>query len=116
MVAYHHQNGTMYCGGVTVTWQLADVRAGDGGFACVPGSHKSQFPMPKGVRTADDDLGLIVQPEMKAGDVLFFMDGALTHGTQPWRSERQRRSVLFKYAARSAVRGCVHSIRSRLSE
>lgn len=103
-VAYHHQNGTTYCGGVTVTWQLADVSDGDGGFACVPGSHKSSFPMPEGVRTADNDMGLIVQPEFKAGDMLFFMDGALTHGTLPWRSDRQRRSVLFKYAARSAVR------------
>ena len=46
-VAYHHQNGKSYCGGVTVTWQLADVYAGDGGFACVPGSHKSKFPMPE---------------------------------------------------------------------
>ncbi len=103
-VAYHHQNGTTYCGGVTVTWQLANVNAGDGGFACVPGSHKSRFPMPSGVRTADDDMGLIVQPEFKAGDLLFFMDGALTHGTLPWTSDGKRRSVLFKYAARSAVR------------
>ena len=103
-VAYHHQNGEMHCGGVTVTWQLYDVNAGDGGFGCVPGSHKSRFPMPEGVRTADDDMGLIVQPEMKAGDVLFFMDDALTHGTLPWTVDRPRRSVLFKYAARSAVR------------
>ena len=103
-VAYHHQNGRTYCGGVTVTWQLADVYAGDGGFACVPGSHKSTFPTPEGVLSADDDMGLIVQPEMKAGDLLFFMDGALSHGTLPWRSERERRSVLFKYASRSAVR------------
>ena len=32
---------------VTVTWQLADCKAGDGGFACVPGSHKAKFPMPR---------------------------------------------------------------------
>ena len=45
-VAYHHQNGQFHCAGVTVTWQLADCKAGDGGFACVPGSHKAKFPMP----------------------------------------------------------------------
>lgn len=104
-VAYHHQNGVPYCGGVTVTWQLTDVNEGDGGFVCVPGSHKSSRPMPDGVRTCDEDLGAVVQPAMKAGDVLFFMDGAQTHGTHPWRSDRPRRSILFKYAARSCVRG-----------
>ncbi|MCZ6676367.1 MAG: phytanoyl-CoA dioxygenase family protein [Candidatus Poribacteria bacterium] len=105
VVAYHHQNGTPYCGGVTVTWQLTDVAEGDGGFVCVPGSHKSRYPMPDGVRTCDDDLGVVIQPPMQAGDVLFFMDGAQTHGTHPWRSENPRRSVLIKYAARDAVRG-----------
>ena len=29
-VAYHHQNGEMYCGGVTVTWNLTDCPAGKG--------------------------------------------------------------------------------------
>lgn len=104
-VAYHHQNGETYCGGVTVSWQLADVNPGDGGFTCVPGSHKSGFPMPPGVRTCDDDMGTVVQPTMRAGDVLFFMDGAQTHGTRPWQSERPRRSVLYKYASRSSIRG-----------
>ena len=104
-VAYHHQNGKMYCGGVTVSWNLTDVKAGDGAFVCVPGSHKSRFPMPAGVRTCDDDMGVVVQPEVEAGDVLFFMDGAQTHGTLPWRGrERERRSVLFKYASRSSTR------------
>lgn len=103
-VAYHHQYGRMYCNGVTATWQLADGAAGAGGFACVAGSHKSGFPMPVGVRTCDADLGVVIQPETKAGDVIFFMDGAQTHGTLPWTSEVPRRSVLFKYASRTAVR------------
>ena len=103
-VAYHHQNNVPYCGGVTVSWQLTDVNEGDGGFVCVPGSHKSKYSMPSGVRTCDDDLGVVVQPSMKAGDVLFFMDGAQTHGTHPWQSENPRRSILFKYASQSSVR------------
>jgi ectoine hydroxylase-related dioxygenase (phytanoyl-CoA dioxygenase family) len=104
-VAYHHQNGVPYCGGVTATWQLTDVNEGDGGFVCVPGSHKSQYAMPEGVRTCDDDLGVVVQPVMKAGDLLFFMDGAQTHGTLGWRSDKPRRSVLFKYTSESSPRG-----------
>lgn len=103
-VGYHAANGVSYCAGVTVTWQLRDVAAGDGGFACVPGSHKSRYPKPDGVRTADDHRGTVVQPAMRAGDVLFFMDGALTHGTLPWRGAGERRSILFKYASRWAVR------------
>ena len=41
---------------------------------------------------------------MKAGDVIFFMDGAQAHGTLSWRAEHRRRSVLFKYADRTSVR------------
>lgn len=104
-VAYHQQNDTTYCGGVTVSWQLSDVNQGDGGFVCVPGSHKSRQRMPAGVRTCDNDLGLVTQPVMKAGDVLFFMGGAQTHGTHPWQSQTPRRSVLIKYASQSSVRG-----------
>ena len=80
-VAYHHQNGQFHCAGVTVTWQLADCKAGDGGFACVPGSHKAKFPMPAGVRSCDEPMDVVHQPALKAGDVIFFMDGAQTHGT-----------------------------------
>ena len=104
VTGYHTRNRMSYCAGVTVTWQLRDVGAGDGGFACVPGSHKSRYPMPAGVRTTDDHHDTVVQPVMRAGDVLFFMDGALTHGTLPWRGAGERRSILFKYASRCAVR------------
>ena len=104
-VAYHHQGGEFHCQGVTVSWCLADARAGDGGFAFVPGSHKSREPMPPGVRWCDADMGVVEQPEVEAGDVLFFMDGAQTHGTLRWNADHERRSILFKYAGRTASRG-----------
>ncbi|MCH8292435.1 phytanoyl-CoA dioxygenase family protein [Candidatus Poribacteria bacterium] len=100
---YHQQNGRIFCRGVTVAWQLYDVNDGDGGFAIVPGSHKSRFRTPQGVRTVEDDMGLVVQPVMKAGDVLFFAETA-THGTLPWNGKGPRRSILYKYASRAAVR------------
>jgi ectoine hydroxylase-related dioxygenase (phytanoyl-CoA dioxygenase family) len=102
-VAYHQQNGKIYCRGITVAWQLTDVNPGDGGFACVPGSHKTAEPTPEGVRSAEDDMGLVYQPTMKAGDVLFFAE-TMTHGTLPWTSDGERRSVLYKYASRAAAR------------
>jgi hypothetical protein len=60
--------------------------------------------MPKGVQNCDDDAGAVLQPEVRAGDILFFMDGAQTHGTHPWRNDHDRRSVLFKYASRTSTR------------
>jgi ectoine hydroxylase-related dioxygenase (phytanoyl-CoA dioxygenase family) len=99
--SYVYKNGRSFCEAVTVTWQLRDVAAEDGGFACAPGSHKAQYPMPAGVRSCDDDMGLVTHPTFQAGDVLFFMDGAQTHGALAWHSEIARRSVLIKYSSRN---------------
>ena len=100
---YHQQNGKIYCRGITVAWQLADCGPGDGGFCVVPGSHKTNEPTPYEVRTVDDDMGLVEQVAMKAGDLLFFAETA-THGTLPWKAAHDRRSVLYKYASRAAAR------------
>ena len=100
-----YQNGRSYCEAITVTWQLRDVSEGDGGFACVPGSHKANYRMPPGVSTCDDHMGLVKHIGMKAGDVLFFMDGATGHGTFAWRGELSRRGALIKYSSRNFNRG-----------
>ena len=98
---YIYQNGRSFCEAVTVTWQLRDVNAGDGGFACVPGSHKAYYKMPAGIRSCDDDMGLVKHVEMKAGDVLFFADGGTTHGALAWKNEVSRRGILIKYSSRN---------------
>ena len=99
---YYFKNGRSYCETVTVTWQLRDVEPGLGGFACVPGSHKTQYSMPPGIRTCDETMGLVVQPAMKAGDVLFFMDGGCTHGALAWKNSAPRRGVLIKYQSKNS--------------
>ena len=99
---YAFKNGRSYCETVTITWQLRDVEPDLGGFACVPGSHKTQFPQPPGVRTCDDTMGLVVQPTLKAGDVLFFMDGGCTHGALAWKNPEPRRGVLIKYQSKNS--------------
>ena len=99
---YYFKNGRSYCETVTITWQLRDVEPGLGGFACVPGSHKTQYSMPPGIRTCDDTMGLVVQPAMKAGDVLFFMDGGCTHGALAWKNPTPRRGVLIKYQSKNS--------------
>ena len=98
---YYFKNGRSYAETVTITWQLRDVEPGLGGFACVPGSHKTQYSMPSGIRTCDDTMGLVVQPVMKAGDVLFFMDGGCTHGALAWKNPVPRRGVLIKYQSKN---------------
>ena len=77
---------------VAVQWALADQGPDDGGFVCVPGSHRANFPVP-----ADANPGLVVRVPMRAGDVVFFTEG-LTHGTAPWQAAHDRRALLYKYA------------------
>ena len=106
-IAYNHQNGSPYVGGVTVAWQLTDCKPGCGGFACVPASHKSNYRTPDGVRTGDADMGVQVQPAVEAGDLLFFMDSAQAHGAWPWKLDTGRRSILLKYSSRTSARSGV---------
>jgi|TARA_B100001123_G_scaffold422647_2_gene531837 hypothetical protein len=46
-------------------------------------------------------MGLVTQPVLKAGDVVFFMDGAQTHGALAWKNPIPRRGVLIKYSSRN---------------
>ncbi len=101
---YTFQNGRSYALGgpsVAVAWQLRDVTEDDGGFACVPGSHKSQYRIPQGVWTCDEDMGLVAHPLTKAGDVIFFMDGPQAHGALAWKNEIPRRVILTRYSSRN---------------
>lgn len=87
----------MRSGMVVVAWALSDVEERDGGFACIPGSHKAGFPTPPEVYKWEGEHDLFCNPSLQAGDVLVFNE-ALTHGTLPWRSERQRRVLLYRYS------------------
>jgi len=98
---YRQQNGRVYSEYVNVAWQLRDVTSADGGFVCVPGSHKASYPMPEGIRTCDDEMGLVRHVEMKAGDVLLFLASAQTHGAYPWTGEQTRRMIFFQYRSRN---------------
>jgi hypothetical protein len=95
---YHFQDGRMHNGLVVVAYNLCDVGEGDGGFGCVPGSHKSHYPFPARWRNLDEGL----QPFMRAvtgptGTAIIFTE-ALTHGTLPWRGRGERRTIFMKYS------------------
>lgn len=96
---YKYWDGVMRNGLCVMSYMLADAAEGDGGFACVPGSHKSRFlgEIPAAVRSFETPAHYVVQPAVKAGDALFFTE-ALVHGTAPWTAAHQRRSLLFKYS------------------
>ena len=98
---YRQQNGRVYSESLNVAWQLRDVTLADGGFVCVPGSHKTSYPMPDGIRTCDNEMGMVRHIEMKAGDVLLFLASAQTHGAYPWTGEQNRRMIFFQYRSRN---------------
>ncbi len=96
---YYYQDGVMRNGLTVATFNLTPAPAGAGGFACVPGSHKSNFlrNLPLDVRRFEREADYVVQPPMDAGDVLIFTE-ALIHGTAPWQADHERRTLLYKYS------------------
>ena len=96
---YKYRDGVMRNGLTVVTYFLSPARAGDGGFACIPGSHKSNFVdrVPRDVRRFERDAHYVVQPEVDSGDALIFTE-ALIHGTKPWTADHDRRALLYKYS------------------
>ena len=96
-LAHFFWDGSMYNGLTVVSWNLVDTGPEVGGFLCIPGSHKSNYPCPEEIHSAHDRAPCAVVPEVKAGSAVVFTE-ALTHGTAPWKGTQHRRSLLFKYS------------------
>lgn len=94
---YRYTNGVMWNNLMGVCYQLADINPGDGGFVCIPGSHKANYETPADVISMEYELDSYVHVPMKAGDALIFTE-ALTHGTLPWKGKHERRTLLYRYA------------------
>ena len=69
---YHYNDGTMRNGLMVATWALTDAGPNDGGFVCVPGSHKTNFidRLPEAVQNQQVMPEYVRQPIVKAGDVI----------------------------------------------
>jgi hypothetical protein len=76
---YRFEGGRFHNGLMALNIALTDVNSGDGGFCCIPGSHKGELLPPLEVRRLDVDLGVVQQVSMKAGSVCVFTE-ALCHG------------------------------------
>ena len=100
-LAYRIQKDRRSCQGVKAVWALDDIEKGDGGLVVVQASHKSNVETPDDLATGADDMGLVVQPKLKAGD-LFLVAEPTLQGVRPWKNE-PKRLVSYWYAARAAV-------------
>jgi hypothetical protein len=93
---YDFRNGRMYSGLFVVAYNLADVGAEDGGFACVPGSHKSNYPFPDDWKDLSRRPPFVQAVTGPAGTAVLFTE-ALTHGALPWSGAGERRTLFYKY-------------------
>jgi hypothetical protein len=93
---YHLNDSSNPDGFVVVAWSLTDCGPDDGGFFCIPGSHKCNFKLPKEIADAPEGHPSLVIPRVPAGSVILFTE-ALTHGTAPWTGNHVRRTLLYKY-------------------
>lgn len=89
--ASRFRNGLM-----AIAYQLSDVGTGDGGFACIPGSHKANYPCPLAMRRLEVGRQFVQHVPARAGSAIIFTE-ALTHGSIPWSGAHERRSVLYRY-------------------
>ena len=96
---YRYTEGVMRNGLTVFTYCLAPAGAGDGGFTCIPGSHKSNLiqNIPAEVKRLEQAAHYVHQPAVEAGDCLIFTE-ALVHGTRRWTAEHERRALLFKFS------------------
>src|SRR5262245_28414218 len=93
---FHFAPNSIYEGFVVVAWSLADAAPPHGGFWCIPGSHKSNFRLPREIHDAPEKASCVVIPEVPAGSVVLFTE-AVMHGTAPWAADHERRTLLYKY-------------------
>ena len=93
---YVHRMGVIRNGLVSLSWSLSDGVAGDGGFGCIPGSHRASSPLPPGAES------LVVEVPQSAGSLLVFTE-ALVHCTIPWQGTSTRQAVLYKYSPGSTA-------------
>lgn len=103
-LAYEFVNGRPYCNLLASSVALTTTKQGDGGYAVVPGSHKSNVPVPPDVMKYITQRDSVRNPEIEAGDILLFSE-ACTHGTLPWTGEGKRRAILYRFAPANMAYG-----------
>ncbi|MDA0839084.1 MAG: phytanoyl-CoA dioxygenase family protein [Planctomycetota bacterium] len=97
---YRHFNGKIFSANTVVAFCLTDENDLEGGFACIPGSHKANFSVPEDVKNIEQDgidHSLVKLVPCKKGSVVIFPE-ALCHGAGPWNSDKDRITIFYKYS------------------
>ena len=94
---YRWDNGMPRCGLTVVAYNLNPVNPGDGGFAAVPGSHKSNVSLPREWLSLSNPAPVVQPVTGPAGSAVIFTE-ALTHGTLGWKGVHERRTIFYKYS------------------
>ena len=95
---YRHVHGVRLCQRLDAYWALSDVGADDGGLVLIPCSHNSNVETPEEVIDGSDEMGLVRQPDLKAGDLLLCA-GNLVQGARPWRGKGPQWMLRWTYVA-----------------
>jgi hypothetical protein len=93
---YTFKNNRIYSGFTVASFALTDSPPGAGGFCCIPGSHKSNYPLPADFSDIANPPDCVVQVPLQKGDVVLFTE-ALTHGTLELKMFSERRVLIFLY-------------------
>lgn len=95
---FRYHDGSFYNGLVVVAFELFDTWPNNGGFCCIPGTHKSNLPCPDAWRDMSGGVNPnITRVPASAGDAIVFTE-TLTHGTLPWTVDAPRRTVFYKFS------------------
>ena len=99
---YDFKDQRFFCGLINTAFALSDVPPGTGGFCCIPGSHKSNLPLPEALTDLHNPHECVVAVPVQRGDVIVFTE-ALTHGTLKWTGDHERRTAHFKYTPQHII-------------
>ncbi len=96
VLGYQVRDGHIHAGHLVAAFCLTDATEAQGGFAAIPGSHKSAFPCPPDFRRWKTVGPWVKRVPVKAGSVILFAD-TVTHGSWPWEADFERRVVFCRY-------------------
>jgi len=101
---YYVHNNQIHTGLTVVAFALQDIAEADGGFACIPGSHKSDFSVPedKHRELFAHNGPLVRNIAMPKGSATIFTE-TLAHGAASWQHEMPRYGLFYKYNDRAAI-------------
>ena len=104
---YAVHNGQIYTGLTVVSFALQEIAESDGGFACVPGSHKADFAIDADERKQLFAFGgpLVRNIAAPKGSAIIFTE-TLAHGANTWQADEPRYGLFYKYNDRAAIYHC----------